>query len=214
MVGKSSKTFKKSFRRWICRRILLSVAKILCPEKSGTFDKISLSRRTIKRRVKESAVDIEGSLTEKKHKRLILYSLAIDESSNITYSIQLTIFMRSIDKLFKITEQLLSVQIIKYIVTGWKIYEELKKAVPKLNLLVNVEPDGAPAMIVSKIGFLTKLKEELNSSNIENSNCETIHCITHRENLCAKSLNFKNDMRVVVLQINFINSRALKHRLI
>uniref|UniRef100_A0A0L8IC94 DUF4371 domain-containing protein n=1 Tax=Octopus bimaculoides TaxID=37653 RepID=A0A0L8IC94_OCTBM len=100
----------------------------------GMFDKISLSRRTIIRRVKEIAADIEDMLTGEKKKILTFSSLAIDESSDISDSTQMEIFIRVIDKSFNITEELLSVQAMKDTVTGFEMYEEVKKAVWKLNL--------------------------------------------------------------------------------
>lgn len=97
-------------------------------------------------------------------------------------------------------------------VTGYKIYEEVKKAASKLNLpleqQVSVAIHGAPAIFGSKLGFLAKLKEELTSLNLSNSNFKTTHCIIYQKHLCATSLKCENVIHVVVSAINFIKFRA------
>ena len=62
---------------------LIVVAECLCPEKRKDFDNISLSQRTITRHIEELATNIESTLKELASK-FVCYSLAIDESTDIT----------------------------------------------------------------------------------------------------------------------------------
>ena len=39
-----------------------------------------------------------------------------------------------------------------------------------------------------------------------------IHCLIHQEALCAKSMNLKDVMEIIVKSVNFIRSRGLNHR--
>jgi glutaredoxin-related protein len=47
---------------------------------------------------------------------------------------------------------------------------------------------------------------------IHPENLTNFHCIIHQQNLCAKSIKFKNVMEVVVASIHFIKLRAPNHR--
>ena len=77
-----------------------------------------------------------------------------------------------------------------------------------LSKLSGVITDGAPAMVGEKKVFVALLQNHIGiDKNIIN-----LHCIIHQEALCAKSLNFKDIMAVVVKTVNFILSRGLNHR--
>ena len=59
---------------------LMSVVDVLIPEKRGLFSNISLSRRTVTRRIEELSEDLKISLRTLAGK-FELYSLAVDEST-------------------------------------------------------------------------------------------------------------------------------------
>lgn len=72
---------------------MVETAGILCPERKDKFEKISLSRRTLTRRVELIDEDISSSLN-RKTESFTLYSLALDESKDVKATAQLLIFKK------------------------------------------------------------------------------------------------------------------------
>ena len=183
---------------------LIVVAECLCPEKRKDFDNISLSRRTITRRIEELATNIESTLKELASK-FVYYSFAIDESTDITSTAQLAVFVRGIDQQFNIAEEILGLQAMKD--TGDDIFNEVKALMTKFNLqlqnLRGFSTDGAPAMVGSRAGVSFLMKKELASNNVDMHDFTAFHCIIHQQNLCAKSVKFDHVMKKVVSTINF-----------
>ena len=71
---------------------MVKAAEIVCPEKQQAFTNISLTRNTIS----DLSVDLDSQL-KNKVKAFIAFSVAIDESTDITDVAQLTIFIRGVD---------------------------------------------------------------------------------------------------------------------
>lgn len=78
-------------------------SEILCETQKQLFSKFSLSGVTITRRVEELGTGIESTLKESISK-FIFYSTALDESTDLSDTAQLAIFVRKIDSNFNITE--------------------------------------------------------------------------------------------------------------
>ena len=72
----------------------------MCPENKDKFEKISLSCRTVTRRVELIDKDIASEL-QKQAEFFKLYSLALDESNDIKDTAQLLIFIRGINDSFE-----------------------------------------------------------------------------------------------------------------
>ena len=100
MIAKRMKPFTDG--EFVKECITVAIDSI-CPEKRHLIDNISLSARTVTRRVEDMSSDIEENL-----KRGIedceYFSIALDESTDISDTAQLAIFIRFIDNNFKITE--------------------------------------------------------------------------------------------------------------
>ena len=98
--------------------------------------------------------------------------------------------------------------------TGEDIYKEVLACVQKLKLewkyLCGVTTVGAPSMIGSDVGAVTRIKNLLKSKNIADP--LAVHCIIHVEILCSKTFEMPHVMDVVVKVVNFIRSRGLNHR--
>ncbi|XP_065675809.1 general transcription factor II-I repeat domain-containing protein 2A-like [Hydra vulgaris] len=93
---------------------------------------------------------------------------------------------------------------------GEDILSEVKKTLVKFELpekkLCGVTTDGASALTGKNIGFIALLKKSINYEII------SYHCIIHQEQLCAKVLEMKNVLELVIHTVNFIRSRGLNHR--
>ncbi|XP_029638004.1 general transcription factor II-I repeat domain-containing protein 2-like [Octopus sinensis] len=185
-------------------------------KKRKEIDNISLSCRTVTRRIDELATNVELGL-----KRLYLqfkyFSLTIDESTDVSNIAQrVGVFVRRIDEDLNITEEMLGLRGMKDTTTGEGIFQELKMLMARFNLhfknFHDLSTDGVPVMIGSKAGLVSKISSELASMNIDTKDLSIFYCIIHQENLCAKSLKFEYIMSKIVLSIIFIKSRALNHR--
>jgi hypothetical protein len=69
---------------------MIESAAVLCPEKKKEFEKVSLSRRTVVRRVEDIAGNLNTQLKEK-IQEFDYFSLALDESCDVKDTAQLLI---------------------------------------------------------------------------------------------------------------------------
>ena len=131
------------------KKCLTDVAEEVCPKMVQEFEKITLSRWTIARRIDELAGDICDTLKEKV-KNFVSWSFAIDESTNVKDAAQLAIFIKGMDKELNETEELLSLQCMKDTITGTNIFSEVFNAFEKFGLdlstLCGIATNGARAM--------------------------------------------------------------------
>jgi hypothetical protein len=74
---------------------MLSTVDAICPEKKELFAKVSLSRPTVTRRIEEMASDMRTTL-KKACSTLRYFSLALDESTDIKDTSQLSVFIRGV----------------------------------------------------------------------------------------------------------------------
>jgi hypothetical protein len=81
------------------KECIMKAAEILCPEKQHLYKTISLSVNTVADRVIDLAGDIQCQLKEK-CKDFVAYSIAIDESTDVTNIAQLAVFIRGVNEDF------------------------------------------------------------------------------------------------------------------
>lgn len=197
------------------KECITAAAGLLAPEKVQLFQSVSLSRRTVSDRITDMAKDIEKTLKDSA-KDFQFFSLACDETTDITNTAQLAIFIRGITDEFDTREELLSLEAMHDTTTGEDLFERLVVSVKKLELtfekLSGITTDGAPAMVGSQKGLVAFVKKELTHLGLDPSELIVCHCIIHQENLCARSLRLSNVMSTVVSCINFIKSRGLNNR--
>ncbi|CAK1593792.1 unnamed protein product [Parnassius mnemosyne] len=171
-------------------------AKKMCPEAAKTFEKIQLNRMTIQRRIMSLS--------------------ALDESTDISSTAQLLIFIRGVTQDFEVLEELLGMCSLKGQTRGVDILnvllDECSKTDLDLSKLSGVATDGAPSMIGVNSGLVTLLQKHLQEKNINAEDLMQFHCIIHQEALCSKKIEFQNVMKVVVSTVNFIKPRGLNHR--
>ncbi|XP_078140529.1 general transcription factor II-I repeat domain-containing protein 2B-like [Centroberyx gerrardi] len=173
------------------------------------FESVSLSQRTVTRRIFDIQSHVEGKL-----KRVMAdssyFSLALDESTDVTDVSQLLVYARSINASFDVHEELLKLVPLHGTTKGSDIFDAVKGVVSEyggFDKLSAVVTDGAPSMQGRRTGFAGLLRQ----SGVD---CPILHCIIHQEALCAKHLNFKHVMDVVTKVTNLIRggNRSLNHR--
>lgn len=72
---------------------MLNAAEIVCPEKRQAFANISLTRNRVSDRISDISAELDSQL-KRKVKSFSAFSVAIDESTDITDVVQLAIFIR------------------------------------------------------------------------------------------------------------------------
>ncbi|PNF32668.1 hypothetical protein B7P43_G13122 [Cryptotermes secundus] len=138
------------------------VIEEMCPEKMDLFNNISLSARTVARRVEDIGSDITNQLINKAND-FEWFSLALDESTDITDTAQLLLFIRGVNADFEVTEELASMNSLRGTTTGEDIFKEVEEMLMKYNLKWNqlqcVTTDGGKNMsgtepVVSTVNFI------------------------------------------------------------
>ncbi|TWW71158.1 General transcription factor II-I repeat domain-containing protein 2A [Takifugu flavidus] len=196
------------------KECLVAAAEVLAPDKVKLFQSVSLSRRTVADRITDMAQNIEKTLKDTA-RDFEYFSLACDETTDITNTAQLAIFVRGISK-FEIKEELLSLQAMHGTSKGEDLFSQVVVAMNNFELpfekLSGIATDGAPAMVGTQKGLTALVKKEMSRLGLDPSDIVVCHCVIHQESLCAHSLKLNNVMKTVVSTINFIKSRGLNNR--
>uniref|UniRef100_A0A0L8GXP5 DUF4371 domain-containing protein n=1 Tax=Octopus bimaculoides TaxID=37653 RepID=A0A0L8GXP5_OCTBM len=159
-------------------KCILKAAEIVCP-----FANISLTRNAVANRISDLSADLNR---QQKHKvkSFIAFSVAIDESTNITDVAQLAIFLRSVGETLTVTEEFLELVPMMDTTTANDIFISLVGALDRVGVdwarAVSVATDGAPSM-------------------------------GEKQALCWKSVKMDYVMEVVDRTVNFIRTRGLNH---
>ncbi|XP_077093645.1 general transcription factor II-I repeat domain-containing protein 2B-like [Siphateles boraxobius] len=148
------------------RDCMLKVADILCPEQKTKFRDVSLSNETVTRQIEDLANDLKEQLGKRvEGLGKGAFSIALDESTDISDTAQLLIFIRTVTENFDIGEELLSVESMKDTSKGVDICDAVCHSLDayKVNLasMVGVTTDGAPAMVGSRAGAVSLLSEKV-----------------------------------------------------
>ena len=210
-IAKQSKSFCDGE---FVKQCMLDVADQVCPEQRKKFEEVSLSRRTVARRIEAIDEDLTAQL-KKRVPSFQLFSLALDESTDIDDTAQLLIFVRGISENFEITEELLSMESMKDTTTGEYIFECVENALHKMQLpwqkMASVTTDGCPSLTGKKVGLLKRLGDRVTEVDCTRE-LIFLHCIIHQEVLCKSVLDMKHVVDPVVKIVNFIRARGLNHR--
>ena len=176
---------------------------------------ITCSYITIQRRQDDIAKQLSISLQTKVNKEASLFSLAVDESTDIKDSAQLLIFIRSLTPTFELCEDLLSMETLSSRTHGEDILVAAKDACIRngLNLknLRGICTDGASAMTGNIKGLVARFSVYV-SKEYENKRLTNLHCIIHQEALCVKSIALNDTLKDVNRIILYIRANALHHR--
>lgn len=210
-IAKHSKPFSDGE---FVKKCLLDVAERVCPERRQKFEEVSLSRRTVARRIEAISEDLTSQL-KSRVSSFQLFALALDESTDIDDTTQLLIFVRGITENFEITEELLSMESMKDTTTGEDLFEYVENALHKLELpwekLASVTTDGSPSLTGKNVGLLKRLADRVGAFD-STKELVFLHCIIHQEVLCKSVIDMKHVIDTVVKIVNFIRARGLNHR--
>lgn len=173
-------------------------------------EQTSLSRFTVARRIDDLSENIEVSLKQRISK-CSAFSIALDESTDLSDTAQLVVFIRGVTDDFEVIEEFLDMASMKSTTTGQDICEDVIKLMKKFEIdsskLVGITTDGAPSMVGKYNGFVKRFLDAIQTEDVLVS-----HCIIHQENLCSKVLDFGEVMKNVVSCVNYIRARGLNHR--
>ena len=172
------------------KKCMLDVADQVCPEKRQKFEEVSLSRRTLARRNETIGENLTSQL-----KGLVpsfqLFSLALDESTDVDDTAQLLIFVRRISENFEITEELLSMESMIDTTTGGDIFECVGNGIRTMELpwhkMVSVTTAGCPSLTGKNVGLLKRLNDRVAEVDCTRK-LIFLHCIVHQEMLCKRCL--------------------------
>lgn len=140
------------------------------------------------------------------------FSPQLDESTDMSDTAQMCIFIRMVFSDITAKEELLTVLPMKEHMQGKDIFQSFKNFIEKTQLpvykLVCITTDGAPAMVGRVNGFIAKCRQDDAFPDSLN-----YHCIIHQQALCAKMLNMKEIMDVATKIACSIRARSLQRRL-
>ena len=209
-LAKSSKPFTEGE---FVKECLLEITDVIYPEKKKEFEKMSVSKRQIVRRLDMMAGDINVKLSERAAE-FEAFSLALDEITDFSETAHVAIFIRGVDKDFTVTEELLTLQPLKGTNKGEDIFDEVQAAITRYGLqwsqLIGVCTNGTPSMVGLRKGFISILKEKAINLNVEIEDLIIIHSIIHQDDLY--SIRLQNVMDVVVKSMNFCVPLAREHQ--
>ncbi|KAI5086058.1 protein transcription factor II-I repeat domain-containing protein 2B-like protein, partial [Silurus meridionalis] len=153
MIATAGKPFKEGE---FVKKCILQAASIICPEKKGQFSNISLFANTVAERISDLSSDIYDQPCEKA-KCFSVYSVALDETTDITETAQLTMYVRGVNDNFEVMEELLRVIPMHGQTTAQEIYCQLCDAIKNAGLpwkrFIGITTDGAASMTGRKNGL-------------------------------------------------------------
>jgi hypothetical protein len=204
-LAKSKKPFSDGE---IIKRCAIKMALAFGEDKTAkSFETVSLSHQTVARRISDMNEHVSTKLASAVG-NCTYFSLALDESTDVTDMSQLMIFVKTIDDSFTIHEELLDLVPLDCSTKSVDIYNALESSVTKYGgsgKCSCIATDGAAAMRGTKEGLVGLLRKN-------KVNCCTLHCIIHQEALCGKFVKMTETMTTVIAIVNLIRGGNKAHR--
>ena len=192
---------------------MVETAGLLCPDTTSKYEQISLSGRTVTRRIEQIDEHLANELKGKADS-FVFYSLALDESNDVRDTAQLLIFVRAINHNFEIVEELLAMESLKGTTRGEDFFLIFTGVMDRFKLpwnkLTNITTDGSPNLTGKNVELLKRLQDKMREENA-GVGITFLHCIIHQKALCKFVLQLNCVVKAVVKPINYIKGRGL-HR--
>jgi len=191
-----AKKMKKLSDGEFVKECLEAVAKDILPDKNKLFSNISLSRQTVCRRINDISNEIIVKLRDR-IQDFKYFSIAFDESTDISNIDQLIIFVRGINESFQITEEMLKSISLKGTTKGEDMFHAVENSLCENNLdleiISEISTNGAPAMVGKEKAAIKLLINKIESTRKTNhfwkrEDLFIIHCLIHQQNLCSQVL--------------------------
>ncbi|CAI9724707.1 Hypothetical predicted protein [Octopus vulgaris] len=147
----------------------------LCPDKKQLLANVSISRNTVADWVCEMVNDLKTQLIEN-GKDFVVYSFAVDETTDTTDTTHLAVFIRGMDSNLFVMEEILDIKSMHGTTRGKDFFEKICQSVTDMKLpwdkLVGLTSDGAPAMCGEKSGQEIALLISI----LMSCGCDFSHC--------------------------------------
>ncbi|XP_057662939.1 general transcription factor II-I repeat domain-containing protein 2-like [Diorhabda carinulata] len=189
---------------------IIVVAEEMCPEKVNLLKTFSMSVNTVVRRVENIDENISSQLFDK-NGHVECFSLALDESTDVSDTAQMLIYIRGVDKRYEVHEELLDMYSIHGTTTCTDIFKGVEMAINQKNLrwknLKCITTDGGKNMSGKDKGVVALVSKAV--ENDGGSKPLVLHCIIHQQFLCGKCLHMSEVLKPVISIVNFIRSFGL-----
>jgi len=140
-------------------------------------------------RISDISANLDSQL-KNKVKSFVMFSVALDESTDTADIAQLAIFIRGIDETLSVTEEFLGLVPMMDTTTANDIFNSLLGVLNRVGLdwprAVSIATNSTPSMIGNKAGVATKFREKYRLY-VEDVNCEHFtvfrarrHCVASR----------------------------------
>lgn len=117
--------------------------------------------------------------------------MALDESTDVSDTAQVLIYIRGVDKSYEVHEELLDMYSIHGTTTGTDIFKGVEMAINQKNLrwknLKCITTDGGKNMSGKDKGVVALVSKAV--ENDGGSKPLVLHCIIHQQSLCGKCLD-------------------------
>ena len=185
---------------------------MLGPEYVNKLNAISLSNNTVSRRIYDmSAYTMEQVIHKMKSAPLGIFSIQLDESTDMANCSQLLVYVRYIyEGDFK--DEFLFCKPLETTTTARNVFDTVGSFLQNHDIpwgnVCGVCTDGPPAMLGCRSGFQRLV---INAS----SKAIGTHCMIHRQVLATKTLpqEFQHIMKSIVRVVNFVKTSTSNSRL-
>ena len=140
--------------------------------------------------------------------------MALDESTDVSDTAQVLIYIRGVDKSYEVHEELLDMYSIHGTTTGTDIFKGVEMAINQKNLrwknMKCITTDGGKNTSGKDKGVLALVSKAVENGG--GSKPLVSHCILHQQSLCGKYLDLSEVLKPVISTVTFIRSFGLNHR--